>query len=49
MARTMAFHGRFGSGCGRIFKVSQFVKAHPEYKKWATVMRDIKKHDWVRL
>ena len=49
MARTMAFHGRFGSGCGRVFKVSQFVKAHPEYKKWAAVMRDIKKHDWVRL
>jgi len=49
MARTMAFHGRFGSGCGRVFKVSQFVKAHPEYKKWTAVMRDIKKHDWVRL
>lgn len=49
MARTMAFHGRFGSGCGRVFKVSQFVKAHPEYKKWAGVMRDIKKYDWVRL
>jgi hypothetical protein len=49
MARTMAFYGRFGSGCGRIFKVSTFIKAHPEYKKLAAVMRDIKKCDWVRL
>ena len=49
MARTMDFHGRFGSGCGRVFKVSPFIKARPEYKKWGAVMRDIKKHDWVRL
>lgn len=49
MARTMAFDGRFGSGCGRIFKVSTFIKAHPEYKNLAVAMRDIKGNDWVRL
>jgi hypothetical protein len=49
MAKTMSFYGRYGSGCGRVFKVSQFVKAHPEYNKWASVMRDIKKFEWVRL
>lgn len=49
LARTMSFDGRYGSGCGRVFKVSQFIKAHPEYKKWESVMQDIKKFDWVRL
>ena len=49
MAKTMSFDGRYGSGCGRVFKVSQFIKAHPEYKKLAPVMRDIKQYDWVRL
>ena len=49
MAKTMSFYGRYGSGCGRVFKVSPFVKAHPEYNKWASVMRDIKKFEWVRL
>jgi hypothetical protein len=49
MAKTMSFDGRYGSGCGRVFKVSQFIKAHPEYKKWAPVMRDITKYDWTRL
>jgi hypothetical protein len=49
MAKTMSFDGRYGSGCGRVFKVSQFIKANPEYKKWASVMRDIKKFEWVRL
>lgn len=49
MAKTMSFDGRYGSGCGRVFKVSPFIKAHPEYKKWASVMRDIKKYEWIRL
>jgi hypothetical protein len=49
LAKTMSFYGRFGSGCGRVFNVSKYVKAHPEHKKWSAVLKDIKKHGWVRL
>ena len=49
LAKTMSFYGRFGSGCGRIFNVAKYVKAHPEHKKWAAVLKDIKKHGWARL
>ena len=49
MARTMSFYGRFGSGCGRAFKVAPFIRAHPEHKKWAAVLKDIPKFEWTKL
>ena len=49
MVRTMSFYGRFGSGCGRIFNIAKYVKAHPEHKKWATFLKDIPNNKWTRL
>jgi hypothetical protein len=32
LAKRMEFWGRWGSPCGRVFYVSDFIKKHPEYK-----------------
>jgi hypothetical protein len=40
MARKLSFIGRFGSACGRSFDVSEHIKAHPDLKYWAPVLRD---------
>ena len=49
MAKTMNFIGRFGSGCGRIFKVDDYIKKNPEYEKWKNVLNDIINNKWTKL
>ena len=45
----MKFWGRFGSGCGRSFKIKEFVNKYSEYKKWENVVDDFKPYRWVIL
>jgi hypothetical protein len=47
IARKMEFWGRFGSGCGRSFKIKEFVNKYSEYKKWENVVDDFKPYRWV--
>jgi hypothetical protein len=47
MASDMNFLGRFGSGCGRSFKIKEFVSKYSEYKKWENVVDDFKSYRWV--
>jgi hypothetical protein len=49
IASEMKFWGRFGSGCGRSFKIKEFVNKYSEYKKWENVVDDFKPYRWVIL
>lgn len=49
LAKTMNFHGRFGSSCGRQFSVSSYVKKYPQHKKWLDVLNDYKSYGWTKL
>ena len=49
MATDMNFWGRFGSGCGRSFKIKEFIDKYREYKKWENVAGDFKPSRWVIL
>lgn len=49
MAKTMNFIGRFGSGCGRIFKIDDYVKKHPKYEKWKNVLNEFSNNSWTKL
>jgi hypothetical protein len=49
MVSEMKFWGRFGSGCGRSFKIKEFVNKYSEYKKWENVVDDFKPYRWVIL
>lgn len=49
MARKMRFAGRFGSSCGRVFKVKKYMKAHPEWKKYEPYLVDFPNYKWVTL
>ena len=49
LAKTLNFHGRFGSSCGRAFSITSYVKKHPEHKKWLPVLDDYKPYGWVKL
>jgi hypothetical protein len=49
MAKTMNFIGRFGSGCGRIFKVDEYIKKYPKYEKWKNVLNDFVNYNWTKI
>lgn len=49
MAATLSFWGRWGSSCGRVFRVSEFIRKHPMYRKWKKYLRDFPAHKWVVL
>lgn len=49
MAKSMCFHGRFGSACGRKFSIKKHIASHPEYKNWARVVDDIPAWKWVKI
>jgi hypothetical protein len=49
MANDMKFWGRFGSGCGRSFKIKEFINRNDEFKKWENVVNDFKPTRWVIL
>jgi hypothetical protein len=50
MAKTQTFMGRFGSACGkRHFQIKKYVKEHPEYQIWGTVLEDMPIYDWTKL
>lgn len=49
MAKKMRFMGRFGSSCGRVFKVDSFMKKNPEYKNQKEYLIDIPKYNWVEI
>jgi len=46
MAKTLTFHGRFGSGCGRKFNIKKHIRLHPEFKPWEKVVRDFIPYNW---
>lgn len=49
LAKKLAFIGRFGSSCGRVFRVQTFVRKHTQYKKWQNDLADFPKTDWTLL
>jgi hypothetical protein len=49
MAKSLSFFGRFGSACGRVFNVSQYIKENPKYKSYRDFLDDIPKHKWTKI
>jgi hypothetical protein len=49
LAKKLAFIGRFGSSCGRVFRVQSYVRKHTQYKKWQNDLADFSKTDWTLL
>ena len=49
LAKTMNFIGRFGSGCGRILKLDDYIKKNPKYMKWKNVLNDVVNYPWTKL
>jgi hypothetical protein len=49
MGKRLMFEGQFGSACGRIFNAEQYLKKHPEYKKWKPYLVDFPKKPWTVL
>jgi hypothetical protein len=49
MAKELAFIGRFGSACGRIFKAKTYIREHTENKQWGEFVGDFPKTKWVDL
>lgn len=49
MIKNMSFYGRFGSSCGRIFNVKEYLKKNPEYLHWKKYLSDIPKYDWIKI
>ena len=49
LAKKMMFIGRFGSACGRVFHADEFLKKHPQYKKWRGHLQDLPKTDWITI
>jgi hypothetical protein len=49
-AKTQNFYGIFGSSCGkRHFDVKKYLKEHPQYKQWGTVLEDMPIYKWTIL
>jgi hypothetical protein len=49
MAKKMAFIGRWGSSCDRVFIVADFIKKHPQYKHWKNYLVDFPDNKWVEI
>lgn len=49
MARRLAFNGRFGSACGRVFSIREHIKKYPDFKEWESVVDDIPSHKWCKI
>jgi hypothetical protein len=49
LAKQLAFEGRFGSSCGRIFRAKKHIKKYPKYQSWAPFLEDIPCHSWTLL
>jgi hypothetical protein len=49
MASQMRFVGRFGSSCGRVFNLNEYINKHPEYKSWKKYMISFPKKKWTLL
>jgi len=49
MAKELGFTGRFGSACGRVFRIKTYVREHPENKQWGEFVGDFPKTKWVSL
>lgn len=47
LAKKMMFMGRAGSSCGRVFHADEFLKKHPQYKKWRGHLQDLPKTEWI--
>ena len=49
MATKMQSYGRFGSSCGRIFRIKDHTKAHPEHKAYEEHLNDFPYYKWVSI
>ena len=49
LAKTLNFHGRFGSSCGRSLSIGSYLNKHPNHKKWFSLLDDFKSFGWVKL
>lgn len=49
LAKTLNFHGRFGSSCGRSLSIGSYLNKHPNHKKWFPLLDDFKSFGWVKL
>jgi hypothetical protein len=49
MASKLTFLGRIGCGCGRAFHINDFIREHPEYKAWKTVLGNMPRRKWTTI
>jgi len=49
MASNMEFMGRMGNACGTPFYTETFIREHPSYKKWRTVLNDMPRQNWSTI
>jgi hypothetical protein len=49
MAQKMKFMGRQGASCGMSFNAKKYLKEHPKYKSWESVLVDMPTHQWTKL
>jgi len=46
LAESLSFWGRFGSACGRVFNVKEYIKENPYYKSYEPYLDDIPSYKW---
>jgi hypothetical protein len=49
MAKQMRFLARWGSGCGREFRFSEYLRKYPFYEKWKDKLGDFPKRKWISI
>jgi len=49
MARKLAFVGRFGSCCGRIFDAKKHIDKNPIYNDWKPFLENFPKTKWITI
>jgi len=49
LAKKGEFIGKFGSCCGRGFKIDEHIAKHPEYKEWEEYVDDMPIHKWTLI
>ena len=49
MAKRGSFFGRWGPSCGHAFSAKTFLKQHPKYKKWSSVLPNMPTEPWIIL
>lgn len=49
LAKKLAFWGRWGSSCGRVFSHTEHVRRHPEYESDVSFIGDFSGNPWTKI